>query len=133
MGCRAGLFDAFGRGSGTKKAKDERVEAGARATEGVGHSPEDRAAHGGCRGRARSVEGERQEGPTRARRILTADWRLAWTSENETLFLLEKFPGGVGGGPITQAYQRIDVDAGTLRNEVVFSNGNAFVVDGVIG
>ena len=50
------------------------------------------------------------------------------------MFLLEKFPGGGddGGAPITQAYQRIDVDAGTLRNEVVFSNGNTFVVDSVI-
>jgi hypothetical protein len=53
---------------------------------------------------------------------LTANWRLVWSSEQETLFLLEKWPA-------SEAYQTIDVDAATLGNNVVFANGNAFVVD----
>ena len=43
VGCRAGLFDAFGRGSGTKKAKDEVLRLAREQRRGVGHSPEDRA------------------------------------------------------------------------------------------
>ena len=131
VGCRAGLFDAFGRGSGTKKAKDEVLRLAREQRRGVGHSPEDRAEMEAAVDALIASRGNGGRANTRPS-VLTADWRLAWTSENETLFLLEKFPGGVGRAPITQAYQRIDVDAGTLRNEVVFSNGNAFVVDSVI-
>ena len=130
VGCRAGLFDAFGRGSGTK-AKDEVLRLAREQRRGVGHSPEDRAEMEAAVDALIASRGNGGRANTRPS-VLTADWRLAWTSENETLFLLEKFPGGVGRAPITQAYQRIDVDAGTLRNEVVFSNGNAFVVDSVI-
>ena len=132
VGCRAGLFDAFGRGSDTKKAKEEVLRLAREQRRGVGHSPEDRAE---METAVDALIASRVNGGRRANTrptVLTADWRLAWTSENETLFLLEKFPGGTGGAPITQAYQRIDVDAGTLSNEVVFSNGNAFVVDSVI-
>ena len=127
VGCRAGLFDAFGRGSGTKKAKDEVLRLAREQRRGVGHSPEDRAEMETAVDALIASRGNVGRANTRAT-VLTADWRLAWTSENETLFLLEKFPGGGddGGAPITQAYQRIDVDAGTLRNEV------AFVVDSVI-
>lgn len=133
VGCRAGLFDAFGRGSGTKKAKDEVLRLAREQRRGVGHSPEDRAEMETAVDALIASRGNVGRANTDAT-VLTADWRLAWTSENETLFLLEKFPGGGddGGAPITQAYQRIDVDAGTLRNEVVFSNGNTFVVDSVI-
>ena len=133
VGCRAGLFDAFGRGSGTKKAKNEVLRLAREQRRGVGHSPEDRAEMETAVDALIASRGNVGRANTDAT-VLTADWRLAWTSENETLFLLEKFPGGGddGGAPITQAYQRIDVDAGTLRNEVVFSNGNTFVVDSVI-
>ena len=129
-GLQSGLFDAFGRGSGTKKAKNEVLRLAREQRRGVGHSPEDRAEMETAVDALIASRGNVGRANTRAT-VLTADWRLAWTSENETLFLLEKFPGG-GGAPITQAYQRIDVDAGTLSNEVVFSNGNAFVVDSVI-
>lgn len=65
---------------------------------------------------------------------LSANWRLLWTSEKETLFLLKSWPGGSGNGVAvaTQAYQRIDVHNKTLMNSVVFSNGNAFDVDSSI-
>jgi len=54
-----------------------------------------------------------------------AKWKLLWTSERETLFLLENFAASV-------AYQTIDVEKKTLSNAVEFRNGNAFVVDSVI-
>ena len=114
-----------------EKAKDEVLRLAREQRRGVGHSPEDRAEMEAAVDALIASRGNGGRANTRPS-VLTADWRLAWTSENETLFLLEKFPGGVGRAPITQAYQRIDVDAGTLRNEVVFSNGNAFVVDSVI-
>lgn len=71
--------------------------------------------------------------PTR----LTACWRLAWTSERGTLFLLEKFPGGWGGEygnemRSTKAYTRVDVAVQSLSHAVVFANGNEFIVDSVI-
>ena len=131
VGCRAGLFDAFGRGSDRKKAKDEVLRLAREQRRGVGHSPEDRAEMEAAVDALIASRGNGGRANTRPT-VLTADWKLAWTSENETLFLLEKFPGGLGGAPITQAYQRIDVDAGTLSNEVVFSNGDTFVVDSVI-
>ena len=64
---------------------------------------------------------------------LSANWRLVWTSERETLFLLERWPGpGDTRRTTTQAYQRIDVNARTLQNAVVFCNGNTFAVDSTV-
>lgn len=56
---------------------------------------------------------------------LSARWKLLWTSERETLFLLETFQNSL-------AYQTIDEKAKTLRNAVEFSGGNAFVVESEI-
>lgn len=67
--------------------------------------------------------------------LLSARWRLAWTSEQETLFLLKTWPGPGSvvqkSDPIntTTAYQIIDVGNKTLINSVVFCNGNRFDVD----
>ena len=130
VGCTAGLFDGFGRG-GSKKAKDDVLRLAETQRRGVGHSPEDRAEMEAAVDALIASRGKGGRANT-DRNVLTADWRLAWTSENETLFLLEKFPGGVDGAPLTQAYQRIDVDEGTLSNEVVFCNGTDFVVNSVI-
>ena len=55
----------------------------------------------------------------------SARWKLLWTSERETLFLLETFQNSL-------AYQTIDEKAKTLRNAVEFSGGNAFVVESEI-
>ena len=68
-------------------------------------------------------------GNERRKRTSLCNRRLVWSSEQETLFLLEKFPGGTGAdGVFTEAYQTIDVNAATLGNVVAFSNGNTFVV-----
>ena len=56
---------------------------------------------------------------------MSARWKLLWTSERETLFLLETFQNSL-------AYQTIDEKAKTLRNAVEFSGGNTFVVESEI-
>ena len=56
---------------------------------------------------------------------LSARWKLLWTSERETLFLLEKFKGST-------AYQTINVKEKTLGNAVEFSGGNTFLVESEI-
>jgi len=99
---------------------------------GVGHSKADRAAMeaavdalvaaaGGPGGGGRAGAGAATDGAR-----LTAKWRLVWTSERETLFLLEK---GFFGTSATEAYQTIDVEARALGNIVEFVNGTRFVVD----
>ena len=49
-------------------------------------------------------------------------WRLEYTTEKETLFLLGARPAS------TRAYQTIDGDARRLRNEVVFQSGDTEIV-----
>lgn len=61
--------------------------------------------------------------------VLTGCWRLLWTSERETLWLLENglpFTGCAAG----ESYQSIDVQKGTLSNAVLFGaeDSYAFVV-----
>ena len=56
---------------------------------------------------------------------LSARWKLLWTSEQETLFLLEKFNN-------SNAYQTIDVRAKTLSNTVEFGGGNTCLVESEI-
>jgi len=50
-------------------------------------------------------------------------WRLAYTTEKETLWLLGK------GSNVVEAYQTIDNDRGTLVNEVIFGGEVIFRVD----
>ena len=60
-------------------------------------------------------------------KVLSSCWRLLWTSERETQFLLQNglpFLGAAG-----ESYQVIDVEAGTLCNVILFGvSGAAFVV-----
>ena len=56
---------------------------------------------------------------------LSARWKLLWTSERETLFLLETFQNSL-------AYQTINEKEKTLRNAVEFSGGNTFLVESEI-
>ena len=60
-------------------------------------------------------------------KVLSSCWRLLWTSERETLFLLKNglpFLGAAG-----ESYQVIDVEAGTLSNVILFGDASAaFVV-----
>eukprot|EP00241_Pyramimonas_parkeae_P021690 CAMPEP_0114304266 /NCGR_PEP_ID=MMETSP0059-20121206/15690_1 /TAXON_ID=36894 /ORGANISM="Pyramimonas parkeae, Strain CCMP726" /LENGTH=255 /DNA_ID=CAMNT_0001427343 /DNA_START=62 /DNA_END=830 /DNA_ORIENTATION=+ len=49
---------------------------------------------------------------------LSAVWELVWTTEKETLFLLEK--GIFAVGPAQESYQVIDLDKGLLQNVILF-------------
>ena len=61
------------------------------------------------------------DGRTNERRA-RGRWRLEYTTEKETLFLL-----GLDRAA-TRAYQTIDGDAGRLRNEVIYQRGNTEIV-----
>mmetsp|Transcript_23711 Transcript_23711/g.42390 ORF Transcript_23711/g.42390 Transcript_23711/m.42390 type:complete len:346 (-) Transcript_23711:96-1133(-) len=56
---------------------------------------------------------------------LTGRWQLLWTTEKETLALTG---GGFLGRPVSDVFQRIDAEAGTLSNNIEFEDG-AFEVD----
>ena len=74
------------------------------------------------------LEEEEEEKNTKCNDIrvsLSARWKLLWTSERETLFLLEKFHD-------SRAYQTIHVEEKTLTNAVEFSGGNTFLVESEI-
>jgi len=49
---------------------------------------------------------------------MSAVWELMWTTEKETLFLLEK--GIFAVGPAQESYQVIDVETGLLQNVILF-------------
>ena len=128
-----GIFGGFGGKRGVAEEKAEVLRLAEEQRRGVGHSKADREAMevaidalvdaaGGPGG------GSSSGAAATSSKRLTANWRLAWSSEQETLFLFEKFPGGKGDNDLTQAYQSIDVDEETLGNAVVFGNGNRFVV-----
>ena len=64
-----------------------------------------------------------------AKKALSAAWRLLWTSERETLFLLDK---GLFGREAGESYQTIDVAARTLSNTIEFADGAEFAVESTI-
>ncbi|WIA17046.1 hypothetical protein OEZ85_013954 [Tetradesmus obliquus] len=61
---------------------------------------------------------------------LSATWKLLWTTEKETLFIVKNAPvfGTKAGG----VYQVIDVDAKRLQNVITFPPSGAFIVDSSI-
>ncbi|MEW5311777.1 MAG: hypothetical protein WDW38_003463 [Sanguina aurantia] len=61
---------------------------------------------------------------------LSATWRLVWTSEKETLFILSN--AGVFGTEAGEVYQVIDVDAQRLQNAITFPPEGAFLVNSAI-
>ncbi|KAK9804798.1 hypothetical protein WJX72_006110 [[Myrmecia] bisecta] len=61
---------------------------------------------------------------------LSACWKLLWTTEKETLFILKK--AGLFGTKAGEVYQAIDMQAGTLQNVITFPPDGAFVVDSSI-
>ena len=64
--------------------------------------------------------------PNTDAKVLSSCWRLLYTSERETLFLLKNgfpFLGAAG-----ESYQVIDVEAGTLSNVILFGDAGAAVV-----
>lgn len=61
---------------------------------------------------------------------LNGTWRLLWTTEQETLFILKN--AGVFGTEAGDVYQVIDLDQGRLQNCIEFSTGGRFRVDSSI-
>ncbi|EFN54114.1 hypothetical protein CHLNCDRAFT_13193, partial [Chlorella variabilis] len=61
---------------------------------------------------------------------LSGTWRLLWTTEKETLFILEK--AGWFGTKAGETCQVIDVEGGTLQNVITFPPAGAFIVDSSI-
>jgi hypothetical protein len=51
--------------------------------------------------------------------LMTGRWKMAWTTEKEILFCVEK---GLFGLPCTDVYQTIDSSAGTLKNVIEFTD-----------
>ena len=127
--CRA--TDAW-RSGFVAKERDEVMRLATEQNRGVGHTEADRARMEAAIDALVAAAPPPEKANTSHDR-LTANWRLIWTSERETLFLLKKWPGpGKTKATTTQAYQRIDVNAGTLNNAVVFVSGNVFEVDSTI-
>ncbi len=126
------------RSGWTSKERDEVLRLAKAQNRGVGHTDADRAAMeravdalvAASLSTPPDLTADASGGNTDPDR-LSANWRLAWTSERETLWLLERWPGpGDTRATTTQAYQRIDVRAGTLSNAVVFgASGNVFAVE----
>jgi len=126
------------RSGWTSKERDEVLRLAEAQNRGVGHTDADRAAMeravdalvAASLSTPPDLTADASGGNTDPDR-LSANWRLAWTSERETLWLLERWPGpGDTRATTTQAYQRIDVRAGTLSNAVVFgASGNVFTVE----
>jgi len=74
----------------------------------------------------RLVKALAQLNPTEnAAACLSGRWKLLWTTEKETLSLVSN---GVLGRAVTDVFQLIDVQAGTLSNNIAFEDG-AFEVE----
>ncbi|CAL8472039.1 g11581 [Coccomyxa elongata] len=58
---------------------------------------------------------------------LSATWRLLWTTEKETLFILKN--AGWFGTEAGEVFQVIDVESESLNNVITFPPDGAFVVD----
>ncbi|KAG1674848.1 hypothetical protein FOA52_015236 [Chlamydomonas sp. UWO 241] len=58
---------------------------------------------------------------------LSACWRLIYTTERETLWILKN--AGLFGTAAGEVYQVIDLDVGRLQNVITFPPEGAFVVD----
>jgi hypothetical protein len=59
--------------------------------------------------------------------LLSATWRLLWTTERETLWILQN--AGLFGTSAGEVYQVIDVASSRLNNVITFPPEGAFVVD----
>eukprot|EP00850_Spirogloea_muscicola_P013697 SM000094S24714 [mRNA] locus=s94:307657:309735:- [translate_table: standard] len=62
---------------------------------------------------------------------LSATWRLLWTTERETLFILRRAAGwfGTRAGDVLQV---IDVEKARLNNVILFPPSGAFIVDSTL-
>jgi len=58
---------------------------------------------------------------------ISGTWKLVWTTEKETLFILEN--AGLFGTSAGEVFQVIDTAAGTLQNVIEFRPEGAFIVN----
>eukprot|EP00879_Flechtneria_rotunda_P015292 GHRR01015985.1.p1 GENE.GHRR01015985.1~~GHRR01015985.1.p1 ORF type:complete len:181 (+),score=32.10 GHRR01015985.1:202-744(+) len=63
-------------------------------------------------------------------KLLSATWKLLWTTEKETLFILKN--AGFFGTKAGDVYQVIDINAKRLQNVITFPPTSAFIVDSSI-
>ncbi|CAJ1409377.1 unnamed protein product, partial [Effrenium voratum] len=85
-----------------------------------------------ARGTAASAEQKRQmsqladdlaaSAPAATKSMMSGTWNLVYTTEKEVLSLI--------GDPDISVYQKLDADAGTLGNSIVYSDGRRFDVAG---
>eukprot|EP00775_Hariotina_reticulata_P010821 gene10821-10978_t len=61
---------------------------------------------------------------------LSATWKLLWTTEKETLFIVQN--ASWFGTEAGEVYQVIDVNASRLQNVITFPPSGAFIVDSSI-
>lgn len=62
--------------------------------------------------------------------VLSATWKLLWTTEKETLFIVKN--AGLFGTKAGEVYQVIDVKSQRLQNVITFPPSGAFIVDSSI-
>lgn len=58
---------------------------------------------------------------------ISGTWKLIWTTEKETLFILKN--AGLFGTSVGDVFQVIDTAAGTLQNVIEFPPDGAFIVN----
>ncbi|PRW59761.1 cytochrome P450 [Chlorella sorokiniana] len=61
---------------------------------------------------------------------LSATWKLLWTTEKETLWILKN--AGLFGTAAGDVFQVVDVEGGLLQNVITFPPEGAFIVDSAI-
>jgi hypothetical protein len=66
-------------------------------------------------------------GPTGTEKSISGTWRLVFTTEKETLFILKN--AGLFGTTAGEVFQVIDTAAGTLQNVIEFPPEGAFIVN----
>jgi PAP_fibrillin len=66
-------------------------------------------------------------GPVGTEKSISGTWRLVWTTEKETLFILKN--AGLFGTNAGEVFQVIDTAAGTLQNVIEFPPEGAFIVN----
>lgn len=67
---------------------------------------------------------------TTSDQVLSATWKLLWTTEKETLFIIKN--AGLFGTTAGEVYQVIDVKSQRLQNVITFPPDGAFIVDSSI-
>ncbi|KAG2447547.1 hypothetical protein HYH02_007471 [Chlamydomonas schloesseri] len=120
---RAGVAQAQASKAQVASVKQELLRLAGTTSRGVSTSPSDlkaiqeAVAELKAAGAGATTTGPQQSGT----------WELVWTSEKETLFILERAP--LFGTKAGDVYQVIDVAGGYLQNVITFPPEGSFIVD----